>query len=586
MIVMAVVSPPRVVVVTLLSILSVAGAVDQCPPWFTLDNIRGTRLPQCVCSNPMEFEITCNLTEQKSFLQLGYWAFQDSNGTVVAGCPYVFPDHLIVDHLIPLPNKSSELNQFICGNLNRDIEAPLCGRCTNGTGPSIYSAGSQCVSCSAVNIVYYLLLRYVPMTILFVAIIMLRVINITTAPMAHYVLLCNGFVMFFRMFSVFIMCVNAAGSFSPTLKILLTLMAIWSLDVFYFVSPPLCVSEHMEEIYIPFLDIVATLYPFILLLLTYVGIELHDHDFRPVVFLWRPIHITYVKFRKTWDPSTSLIQAFATLFFLSYTKLTMSMHEALMVATVINEKGRVVTRVTYIDPTVGFFSHKHNYSIILYMFLLVFLILPPLLLLIIFPTRLFRKVSKCLKPRRTVSIQTFVDTFHGCYKDGTNGTRDYRAISGYILAIFAFFPALQTTIDALFGPIYLALLPLILFIMLTVVAALLKPYKLSIANRSAVAVSATFALSVTLYLSQYSFPSIYVHTTVVILSGFLLCLPHCVFYGYIVYRLGKLLKQYCCKTREMEGSVDEQLPCRPTNTANYSQLVEVLPNEECDNQDV
>ena len=58
-------------------------------------------------------------------------------------------------------------------------------------------------------------------------------------------------------------------------KPILVLKAIWSLDPFYFVSPPLCVSKHMKEIYIPFLDIVATLYPFILLLLTYVGIELY-----------------------------------------------------------------------------------------------------------------------------------------------------------------------------------------------------------------------------------------------------------------------------------------------------------------------
>ena len=117
---------------------------------------------------------------------------------MVAICPYVFPDHLIKDGCIPLPNRSSELNHFICGNLNREIEAPLCGRYTSGTGPSIYSAGSQCVRCSAVNIVYYLLLQYLPTTILFVVVIVFR-ISITSAPMAHYVLFCNATVFYFKL---------------------------------------------------------------------------------------------------------------------------------------------------------------------------------------------------------------------------------------------------------------------------------------------------------------------------------------------------------------------------------------------------
>jgi len=255
------------VFVTLLSVLSTTGSLDECPPWFTWDN----NSLQCVCIDTMEYEITCDQRRQISFLQLGYCAFQDSttNGTVVSGCPYVFPDHLIVDGRIPLPNKSSELNQFICGNLDRDesIKTPLYGRCTNGTGPSIYSAGSQCVSCSAVNIVYYLLLQYLPTTILCVAIIVFR-INITSAPMAHYVLYCDIVAWFFRS------NVGAHSEyFSIFTKPVLVLNTIWSFDPLYFVSPPICVSKHMEEIYIPFLDTVAALYPFILLLLTYVTLS-------------------------------------------------------------------------------------------------------------------------------------------------------------------------------------------------------------------------------------------------------------------------------------------------------------------------
>ena len=515
-----------------------------------------------------------------SYLHLGMCAFQYSttNSTVVATCPYVFPDHLIKDGRIPLPNRSSDLNHFICGSLNRDIRAPLCGRCTSGTGPSIYSAGSQCVRCSAVNIVYYLLLQYLPTTILFVVVIVFR-ISITSAPMAHYVLFCNALVFLFRWdigeYANFIQA-SPHKSISVTAKFFLSFNAIWTLDFFYFASPPLCVSVHMEEIYIPFLDTVATLYPFILLLLTYVGIELHAHDFKPLVHLWRPFQRTYVRFRRTWDPNASVIQAFATLFFLSYTKFMLIMYEAFFISLVINEEGNVVSRVSYIDPTVPLFSQKHWYLISLSVVILLFFILPPSLLLIIFPTHLFTKVSRCLKPRWIISVQTFVDTFHGCYKDGTNGTRDCRAVSGYIFVIWAFVPGIVNMTKAVarsYNYYFLVRISFtIVFITVSVVCALLRPYKHGAANTSGVTLPALMASG--LALSVLIPSTTHDNVTVIFLCCYLSTLPHCVFYGYIVCRLGK---QYFCKTQEVEEHLNERLPCNTVITSNYSQLIEVFP---------
>ena len=559
--------------VALLSILSASDTVKDCPPWSTWDN----RTAQCVCSDTIELVIMCDQREQRSFLGLGSCAFQDSitNGTVVADCPYVFPHYLIVNECIPLPNKSSELNQFICGHLNRSIgklNIP-CGRCINGTGPSIYSLGSQCVSCSAVNIVYYLLLQYLPTTILCVVIIVFR-FNITSAPMAHYVMYCHVLVLVFKSYAGEIANTHHITTYKLT-STLLTLSGIWTLDFFYFASPPLCVSEHMEEIYVPFLDTVATLYPFILLLLTYVAIELHAHDFKSVVHLWRLIHRPFVRFRKTWDPNASIIQAFATLFFLSYAKLTGLMYEALYISAVTNEKGEIVSNLSYIDPTVSIFSHKHWYIISLSIFILVFIIIPPLLVLVVFPTRLFQKVSKCLKPRWIVSIQTFVDPFHCCYKDGTNGSRDYRAVSGYILAILTFLPAVNITTRVLStrNRFLTFITFVIIFNALSVACALLRPYKHRAANISGVTLPAICSSAIALELSFTGDSTSIVGN---IACRLILSLPHCVFYGYIVYRLGKLLKQYCCKTRQnLEDSVDERVPCMPANITDYSQLVEV-----------
>ena len=546
---MAAVSYLHFLCVCLLTILPVTtSTVEECPPWSKLQNNT-----QCVCSDVMKTEIMCDQIKQRSFLYLGFCAFHTTNDTVVANCPYVFPRHLIVNDRIRLPKKLSELNHFICGSLNRDISKHGCGRCTNGTGPSIYSAGSQCVSCSKVNIVYYLLLRYLPTTILCVLIIVFR-IDITTAPMVHYVLFCNSIVAQFKSTEgqyTNLIHTTSYRHISIISGILLTLKGIWSFDIFYFVSPPLCVSAHMEEIYIPFLDTVAAIYPFTLLVMTYAVIELHAHDFKPVVCLWNYIHKPFIKLRRTWDLNASIIQAFAALFFLSYAKFTFLMYEAFFISVMVNKEGRVVSKVAYIDPTVLFFSRKHLHLILLSAFIFLFIILFPLLLLITFPTHMFRKVSKCLRPRWIVSLQTFVDTFHGCYKDGTNGTRDYRAVSGYLLAIWALLPAVMITATALkIEYLFPSVTFTLLFIALTVVCALLRPYKHRAANVSGVTIPATLAS--VLALVMFFLGNIQRTTSVFVIGCILLSLPHCVFYGYIVYRLWKLLKQYCYEKQQME----------------------------------
>ena len=120
-----------------------------------------------------------------------------SNDTKVAPCPYVFPEHLFEGFRIRLPQSVDVLNSFLCTKLNHRVREGMCGRCANGTGPSVTSIGSRCVKCSLVNILYYLLLQYLPGTIIFLLVLLVR-INIISAPMAHYVLFCNGAAAFFR----------------------------------------------------------------------------------------------------------------------------------------------------------------------------------------------------------------------------------------------------------------------------------------------------------------------------------------------------------------------------------------------------
>ena len=557
-----------------LTLLSVAPMVhtEECPPWFMQENTTSSNSPTCVCSTTQQYKIHCNQVKQESSLTLGYCAFQDTatNGTVVAACPYVFPKHLIVNYRIPLPRRVSELDSFMCGNLNREIGSYLCGRCANGTGPAIYYFGSKCVPCSAVNILCYLLLQYLPNTIMFLAIIVFR-INITAAPMVHYVLFCNGVVIYINSFAGgyanFVNSViNENLVFKVFCSLLLPLNAVWSFDTFLFVSPPLCFSEHIQEIYIPYLHTVAAVYPFLLLLITYAAIQLHTLDYKLVVGLWKLFHRTYVRFRRVWDPNASMIQAFATLLFLSYTKFILLIYYPFLLCSVENQKHHIVTRTTYIDPTIPMFNSKQLFLIALSAVIFIFIILPPILLLLIFPTRLFNKLSYCLKPRWVVSIQTFVDTIQGCYKDGTDGTRDYRAVSGCILAIWVLTPAVDILASTLLNVFMTAEMFVVFFTALTVLCAALRPYKHTVANISAVALLSLLALLASSFIFIAS-NTIFV----AIMMIFLLSLPHCVFCGYIVCRLREIVKWYCCQPREDEED-DEQRPMRPPNFRGYSEF--------------
>ena len=267
-------------------------------------------------------------------------------------------------------------------------------------------------------------------------------------------------------------------------------------DPLSFVFPPLCISESISEIYIPAFDTLAALYPFTLLLLTYIGIELHARDFKPIVLLWRPFKAKYERFIRSWDPNKSLIQVLATLFFLSFIKFVIIMYESIITKQVFNMQSEVVTSVTYIDPTVIPYSYKHMPLIFLSAIILIFIVSPPTILLALYPTRCFRKVSTCLKPRWLIALHTFTDTFQGCYKDGTNGTRHYRAISGYILAVLLAVPLILGVMSQVHAnATSFWQVPIIIFTALSIACIVLESYKHRAANLSGAILPAIFALA-------------------------------------------------------------------------------------------
>ena len=494
----------RVVILLVMSAtaVSVAGyGVRECPPWFEWVNTSDSS-SYCVCATVTGSYIHCDQIHQTSYLLQGSCTFYDAENDQIWSnwCPFLFPDDVLQDGMFPLPANVSELNTVVCGNLTREVKGPLCGRCTANTGPSIYSVGIRCVHCSPVNILYYLLLQYGPSTSIFLLIIIFRP-NITSAPMLHYVLFCN-FTVFVSRFSLWLYAQSERLTIVLA-KSTLTLSAIWSFDVLIFVSPPLCISQHMEEIYILYLDFIATIYPFILLLLTYALIKLHSKNFKPIVVLWHLSSRLFVRFYRAWDPRSAMIQAFASLFFLSYAKLSYIIWGAFAWSKDRTADGHKTTNILYFDPNVPYLSTKHT---LLMMFAAtegIFLVLPPLLILLVYPTSLYRKISDRISPVWRIRIQTYVEQFYGSVKDGTTATKDYRLLSTLFLFVFGLVPHLVQAAAYIVQKNFVSSLYIsaILFGAVAFLCTVLQPYK--VANGSIagllIILSLMFGLSANIY---------------------------------------------------------------------------------------
>ena len=537
----------------------------ECPPWFWYNsNITFSNSPppfiHCVCHTLLPSLIKCDFQGYTSKLAIGKCAFWTNdtwrkNGiTVVGECPYAFPKHLYIDHVIKLPQDVHSLNDFLCDSLNRETGRRLCGKCTNGTGPSVTSVGSQCAKCSPVNVLYIILLYYLPATLIFLFILIVQP-NTISGSIAYYILYCNALAVYMQMpggFPTYLALNQYKFTF---MRIILVLNSILSFDPLYFLSPPLCISSHLEDMHLLYIEVLKTLYPFLLLLLALAGIELYGRDCRPVVTLWRPIQKLLFRLKSTWDPHASLVQAFSTVFFISYVKLMFLASIPFNWIDFMNEYGTIEYRVTFIDPTVPVLHSKHVYLIACSVVVVSVIILPPIVVLMLYPTRLFTKLQNCLPPRVNLAVKIFVSPFQGSYKDGTNGTWDYRAFpGGLFFAIFALILIHYLSMSIKISerqPVLSWEVLIVLAITLVVLVSSMRPHTSEITNNVAVCLIGMLGIGATVHVSIETYFT--ANIEVITAALLVLCVPHVVFYCYLAYQIWmrlditRAVRRLCCR---------------------------------------
>ena len=184
------------------------------------------------------------------------------------------------------------------------------------------------------------------------------------------------------------------------------------------------------------LDLAVAVYPLLLMLITYSLIHMYDLNYGPLVALWKPFKRISALYKKNWDLKTSMIDSFATFMFLSNAKFLSVIFDLLVPVTVNfcaisneTDNSNVSLRLAA-DANITYFGREHIPYVIIALLSCIMFVILPLVLLILFPFSFCQKSLDHLPIRWQILFQTFVDSFQGCYKDGTGPySHDYRWFS-------------------------------------------------------------------------------------------------------------------------------------------------------------
>ena len=104
----------------------------------------------------------------------------------IFNCPYFQLDKY-GSYMIQLPLNLSQLNNFMCGPLNR--KGFVCSECADGFGSSVTSFGYRCTNCTDAlyGVPLFLFLEFAPITVFYIICLAFQ-ISVTSAPMPCFIM--------------------------------------------------------------------------------------------------------------------------------------------------------------------------------------------------------------------------------------------------------------------------------------------------------------------------------------------------------------------------------------------------------------
>ena len=375
----------------------------------------------------------------------------------------------------------------MCGHFNRT--GISCGKCKPGLNPFVLSYNLSCVECpdGHKNWWKFALIGFVPLTFLYFIAIFFN-ISVTSSRL-------HGYVLFSQVLStpayvrILLIAVEDIPWLLSASKTLGPFFSLWNLDPFRSILPDTCLNVDTLTAFA--LEACVALYPLVLTIVSYCLIELYDRNIWYIVVIWKPFRFVFHLFRDNWDIRTSVIDSFATFFLLSYVKI-LCVSTDLMVFTAVHELLSNKTHYRlYYDANIEFFRGSHVPYALLSATMALFFVIIPTLILILYPFQCFQKCLSYYQIRRHF-LHTFVDSFQGYYKDGTEpGTYDLRWFSSYgLLLRLGICIIFILTLNAMYF-IYALLLIVVVLILLVN----FQPHKSSVSHYTTIDITFLILLS-------------------------------------------------------------------------------------------
>ena len=403
-------------------------------------------------------------------------------------CPYFQPKGYNYSRqgIITLPRNLNQLNDYMCGPLNR--KGLVCSECADGFGPSVTSFGYRCVKCtnSWYGVPLFLFLKFAPVAIFYLIVLVFQ-IRVISAPIPCLIICAQLLIFTFGSSTISNsekeLMFTEQGDIRLDMKIVFSLYQVFNLDSGQYFMTPYCANSRLKFIHIAFISYISAFIPILLICLTWLCIHLHGRNFRPLVWLWRPFHRYFVQLRRGWDTKSDIIDVFITFFFLTYSKMmyqTLPLVASRPIRNIEPSGEHFSTYVSVLDHSIDIGSAHHLLlTIPVILVSLTFNLLP--LLLVLYPIQVFR--SCFIKCRLNfIIMHTFLDKVYGCYRSGLEGGKDMRSFSGLylFLGIMTYFTVLLSHEMRVHINKWFAIGTLLFVI--TLVVTIAKPYRKAYMN--------------------------------------------------------------------------------------------------------
>ena len=511
--------------------------MSKCPPWFVLDNATNhcasgpqlggiiqqdmstlqTQIMQCNCMNKQGDALVVGTCFFQCFWPLGYYA---------------------------LPCNVSELNDVACAGYKR--RGPLCSQCDKDHALPVYSYNMSCVKCYGYqyNWLKYLAAAYLPLTVFYVLVALFSISF--TSP------LLSGLVITFQIFANPVQAQLVLGYSSPPNNFLnaiplaaFTFAALWNLD-FFRIFYSFCLHPEVSAMEIRALNYGLALFPVILIFLTYVLVRLHDRNLKPLVWVWKLVSMGLRPFRQQWRLRTSLVDVFASFLYLSssriqFTSLLLLLPTRLYTYKLDSNGHMKLTTKLYLfdDTSQEYLSSQHlPFALLAIVLLLVFVILP-MILLFVYPFTWFQTILNKTS-LNSLTLRIFIELFQGNYKDSTNGTKDYRYFSGFLILFqLVMFLTFSLTQSCFYYPI--ATMWIVIYLCLHLV---FKPYKKTVHNHIAVAMLTSllgmyWGIAINSELIQFES---YLNASIILMT-----VSSCIPFIYLIGLVCVIIKRRACR---------------------------------------